>query len=265
LYPEIILTESLHLSTYHLFLTLLPCGVVFWIIQFAKKQNLNIRVALDLYLISILSGWLGARVLHILYERPDYYLKNPLKVFYLSEGGFVFFGGLLAGFLANYLYCKKNNEDFEQWGDFFAPIYAVTYGVGRLACLLAGCCYGKACDLPWGLELIEGEHLHRHPTPLYTTLWEISLGLLLFYLNKKYPHKKKDSLKKGDLKKRDLKKGSLLGIWIFMHGLGRFIIEFWRDDFRGPLLATLSLGQWISIALMIISGIYLFKKKPLLL
>src|SRR5690606_6314306 len=109
-----------------------------------------------------------------------------------------------------------------------APVLAFAYAAGRSACFLAGCCYGRYCDLPWAID-------GRHPTQLYAAAWEMGVVFILL------------GLRPSPFFQNP---GRIFYLWMILHGIGRFIMEAFRDDFRGPSLG-LSISGWISLGLVI--------------
>ncbi len=173
---------------------------------------------------------MGARLFHVIYENPEYYLTSPEKIFYLWEGGFVYFGGAFLGVIAAFGYLKyKQAPNYGAYFDAFSPVLAFMYGAGRIGCFLAGCCYGSSCDFPWAVA-------GKHPTQLYATFWELGAMLILL----------------GSEKKKSFKSpGSLFALWIALHSLGRLLMESFRDDFRGGLVFDMSVSSFISWILLI--------------
>ena len=116
------------------------------------------------------------------------------------------------------------------WLDIYAPLCALGYGAGRFACVFAGCCFGRVCELSSG-------HLYRYPTQIFAVAWELAVlaGLLIL-------EKRRRSA--GRWLKRD---GQLFVIWVVLHCLGRMVMEAFRGDPRGPMPLGLSISTWISL------------------
>ncbi len=211
----------------------------------------------SLTLLIFIGGFLGGRLGHILIEEPRYYYESPVHVFFVWQGGFVFFGGFLfAALLCGvYLYGKRIAQPWLYF-DFFAPLISLSYIIGRLGCFLNGCCYGKVCELPWAFMMKDEAGLValRHPTQIYSLLLEsIVLVCILtwekrksFYMNKLAPAREK-------------KLGLLFAVWLVLHSMGRLLTEFWRDDFRGPHY-LLSPSSWISLALIFLAWLLIWKR-----
>ena len=245
--PEINL-GFIQLPTYYLIISLAYCISIFWFYKRCEDRNLSQKNAMDIGLIILIGGFIGARLFHIFFEYPQHYLDKPIEIFYFWQGGFVFYGGFLFAYLFAFLYARKFQLTFWLWHDTAAPVLAFGYALGRVACFLVGCCYGKICDLPWATPIkqihIETniiETVLRHPTQLYATFLELSTLVLLLVYEKKRPHL-----------------GNVFLLWVSLHSVGRIIMEIFRDDPRGATYFGLSISTLIS-ALLLSSAIFVFK------
>lgn len=238
------------LPTYLIIISGTYCLGILYLLKRTKHDEDRRVFYLDSFLILMIAGFIGARLLHIVYEEPKYYLEDIMRVFYVWRGGFVFFGGAIAAFFGIKYFCKKKDENFERLLDYYAPVIIACYILGRFSCLLAGCCFGESCDLPWGISYphgVEAPHsTNLHPTPIYAILWALFHWQLLLKLEstKKFIHKA----------------GDLFYIAMIIHGMGRLFMEYFRADHRGSDILHLSISSWISIAL-ILFGIKLYQKK----
>lgn len=244
--PFIHLTDQIHFPTYLVIISLAYTLSVVWVFYRAPNFSLERAIALDLGLMIMVGGFLGARLFHIFYENLEYYKLFPWDVFKIWQGGFVFYGGFIGALLFCIGYAKIRKIDFWQWADFYAPVLAFGYGLGRVGCLMNGCCFGAHCDLPWAIEfnqpgLAVGA---RHPTQIYAVIWE--LGLVLPLLLKVIPKFKFPST------------GYLFLSWLFLHAGGRLIMEIFRDDFRGADIWGLSISTWISIDIILVSLFFMW-------
>jgi len=245
MHPFLHLTHNISIPSYILVISLTYCLAIFWSVKRAEKFNMPRNIALDISLCLMLGGFIGARLLHIVYEAPDYYINYPYRMFYFWQGGFVFYGGAIGAFVtaATYLYFHK--IPMKPWMDFFAPIGAFGYALGRIACFLNGCCYGKVCKLPWAVSFpgVDPIGSLRHPTQVYATSIElVTLAILL-------------ALQSNKFKWRFFATpGRIFFLWIILHALNRLIMEAFRDDFRGDFIDGFSISSVISFTL-IFSGI----------
>lgn len=238
------------IPTYYLVISLTFCLIIFLAIIRAKKLGFDINISLDFILIAMVSGFIGARVLHIVYEAPQYYLEDLLRIFKFWNGGFVYYGGVIAALIGCWVYAKVKDLNFLKWADFFAPLIAFGYGLGRFACFLNGCCYGKTCDLPWAVQFPNLPHPmnqhFRHPTQIYTSLLEFVIVIVLLLLAK------------HDYFKAQF--GRLFGLWLVLHALNRILMESLRADFRGESFLGLSISTIISLLLVLLGSGMLFLK-----
>ncbi len=181
-----------------------------------------------------LSSWIGAKVFFLITTKQN---SNELFLntsFWLG-GGFVFYGGLIFGFL--YVLLLKVITPKLSLDYIFPALPALLLGhaVGRIGCFLAGCCYGQPTNIFWRIHL-HGEY--RHPTQLIEAF---CLMVLFTYILKS----KKE-------------KNFLIAFYFISYGILRFNVEFLRgDSIRGNWFG-LATSQWISIVILCI-GI-LFKK-----
>lgn len=263
---------ALKIPSYPLMIALASLITLTWGYYRCIKSKFERDIFFEIYILLIISGFIGARLFHVLYEAPEYYLQDPKQIFYLWQGGFVYYGGFIGSLLVCSVFVKRIvpkrfpdvhpiNYSILSWYDFFFPLASLGYGLGRLACFVNGCCYGKICDLPWSLSaktinLNTGEitYLPRHPTQLYALVWELTtLCFLLLIQNDKIFSNNKS------ITQFKRKPGALFFLWLSLHSIGRIIMESFRDDFRGSFISSVSVSTAISIFLLIISSTLIFK------
>ncbi len=209
----------------------------------ARRKNLNHKLIPDLGFYLILGALAGSRLLYVLLN-PLYFLENPLQIIQFWKGGLVFVGGAIAAGLIAWLYLNKKNEPFRKWLDAFAPGIAAGQALGRIGCVMAGCCYGKQCSLPWSVTFKNPNSLAPLNTPLHPTqLYHSLSGVIIFILL-------------IAAKKKVRQPGQLFALFLMLYALFRFVVEFFRGDFRGHL-GFLSVTQWI-VCLVFILGLSLF-------
>lgn len=227
---------------YFVWISLVVSGLVIWLhfrnIKFQRSADISFSLAF----IILVCGFFGARLTHIIYENPGLYLSNHLLALQVWNGGYVFFGGVLGALVGSFIFLRSKKESFYLWADYFTPLACLGYALGRIACLMIGCCYGKSCDLFWGLDF--GDQILRHPTQAYAFLWESCVFIYLLILE-------------GRSKKLVI--GLLFANWLVLHGFGRILMEHFREDFRGHFIGGYSLSTWLS-ALLIFWGFLLIGK-----
>jgi len=184
---------------------------------------------------------LGGKGLFIITEFKNI-IKEPSIL--LNFGyGFVIYGAIGGGALAMYLYCKKKNWNIIKMLDMTVPGLAIAQGFGRIGCFLAGCCYGAETTLPIGVKFPKGSlapaGICVQPTQIYSSIFDFLLGFFLLYYSKK-----------------ERKNGKVMGLYLIIYSIGRFLVEFLRDDQRGSV-GVLSTSQFISIFTLVL-GIIIF-------
>ena len=110
----------------------------------AKKHGLNADHIYNITITSVVSGFIGAKLLFCLLDIKNF-IQNPIKM--LSGNGFVVYGGIILGVLAGFCYCKIKKIDFLDYFDISLPSVAIAQGFGRIGCFLAGCWSGKGCGV----------------------------------------------------------------------------------------------------------------------
>jgi phosphatidylglycerol---prolipoprotein diacylglyceryl transferase len=234
-FPKIPLGEGSYIPTYFVIISFAFCVCLYWLVKRAEARALSRNTALDLSLLVMGFGFLGARLFHVFFEAPSVYAAEPLRVFEFWSGGFVWYGGAIVAAAAGSLYVRRRSLRLGVWLDLFAPVAALGYALGRMACVLAGCCYGSVCTLATGLSF-------RYPTQIFSVAWELGVLALLVWLEKKRKTRGTPLWLQAD--------GRIFAVWLTLHALGRIAMEIFRDDPRGPMPFDFSLATWISLLLL---------------
>jgi phosphatidylglycerol:prolipoprotein diacylglycerol transferase len=198
----------------------------------------------NLAILLILAVFLGARIFYIL-ETSNYYLAYPLAILKLWEGGFSFFGGVVGGVLAGWLWAKKNKIDFLILGWVFTPAWLFGLFFGRVGCFLIHDHLGKPADWPWSV-FVSGAY--RHEPALYEALWVLIVGIVMLFLDDKYNgscHPERAQRIEGSL----LFFRILFPLSLFLYSLGRFLFDFFRAN--DPRYYNLTIAQWLCIIMTI--------------
>lgn len=158
----------------------------------------------------------------------------------LLQAGGVFYGGFIAAVLATIWYTRKHQLALFRVADVAAPAVAIGHGIGRLGCFAAGCCYGIATDLPWGVTFtntysgsLVGVPLNipLHPTQLYEAATNVLLGVFLIWFFRR---------KQFD--------GQVFWSYVLAYAVMRFFHEFLRADPRGTVFGgAMSTSQLIAV------------------
>ncbi len=209
------------------------------VMKFAKKSGYKEDDIIDLILVVIPFGIIGARSYYVLFNL-DYYAGDFLKMINLRGGGLAIHGAVIGGIASGYIFCKIRKINFYELIDFAAPALILGQAIGRWGNFTNGEAHGGVTDLPWGI-MVDGQKVH--PTFLYESIWNMMIFLFLIFLGKKF--KKKN--------------GDIFAIYMGLYSVGRFIIEGMRTD--SLMLGPLRMAQVISLVLIAISIYILFFRK----
>ncbi|MBT6660233.1 MAG: prolipoprotein diacylglyceryl transferase [Verrucomicrobia bacterium] len=222
-------------------------------------DKLDGKAISDLGVGIIIAGMLGARAMHVVTYWDALYAGKPLwQVLDFRGGGLVFYGGFIGAALAVILYTRfHGKQPLWKIADAFAPSIPLGHALGRLGCLMYGCCFGAACDLPWAVQFPayspaydalgqapgDAAHsVHVHPTQIYSVLLNAALygGLVWLYRRKRFD-------------------GQVFAVYLVGYSLNRFAVEFFRGDYPAEQLwlGWMKPGQQLSLFLVPI-GIALF-------
>ena len=134
---------------------------VIWAVRRATKSGANPDIVLNCAFIALLGGVAGARFMFVVHYWDQYALRGGWvdilrAVLDLRQGGLEVYGGLIAATLGVVIYMLIGRHSLRWYLDILAPSTALGMGLGRIGCLLNGCCWGGVCDLPWAVEFPYG-------------------------------------------------------------------------------------------------------------
>lgn len=207
----------------------------------ARWEGIDPEKILDLAILLVIGGLLGARLFYVFFYEPAYYWAHPLEIFKLYQPGLVFHGGLLAGILITVWFVRRSRLSFWSLADTLTPFLALGYGITRIGCFFNGCCYGKPTGLPWGVVFPGLLDIPRHPTQLYSALGGFLLFAFLLWL---FFHRRF--------------RGEVFLSYLIMYSLLRFAIETWREN---PLvLGPFTLAQVMSVVILALAAALYYQK-----
>ena len=223
----------------------------------ASRRGLRSGVAadniIDLGPWLILGAIVGARTLYVISYWSESFAGRPIgEIFAVWRGGLVYYGGLIGATLACIFYLRMKKLPFWKVADILAPSIALGSVFGRIGCLLNGCCYGRACNLPWAIRFPPGNPLSPptypvHPTQIYDSLLNLCLYAFLAWL---YRRRKFD--------------GQVFGVYLVCYAVLRSFVETFRGDYPEH---QHYLGGWATPAhlvsiLILAAGLVLLRVLP---
>lgn len=263
MHPILIKLGTISISSFNVMVALAIIVGFFIFFKEANRLGLkNKKIILDLFLISVVTGIIGARIQHIIFDGFfDIYIQKPIAMLYIWKGGLAFYGGVILAFFSIIVYLSIKKEPVIKYLDAISYSAALGISIGRIGCFLNGCCFGKISNSIFSVVFPPYSDAARNqfnnniikslsdtpfpviPTQLYSVIFNFIIFLFMYFIvRKKY---KKD--------------GVPIGIWLSLYAVSRFIIEFFRNDSRGFFFHNLiSTSQIISIFSIIIGLILIF-------
>jgi phosphatidylglycerol:prolipoprotein diacylglycerol transferase len=214
--------------------------------RLGREAGLGQEQITNLALYCAFGGIVGAKLFMFLFDLPDY-IRDPGQIFTFEtlQAAGVFHGGFIVALLVAVYYIRKHRLPVWRTMDVFAPGIVIGQAIGRLGCFAAGCCWGRECDLPWGVRFRSDAAapvpLDRplHPVQLYESAADLLIFLFLLRLTR-----------------RSHKPGAVIGWYLVLYSSARFVIEFFRNH-EQSLVLGLSLTQWIAAGLLLLGLIFL--------
>ena len=218
----------------------------------ARRAGLDAARIMDLGIYLIIAALVGAKLMLVIVDF-GYFRDRPGELLSLVRVGGVFYGGLIFALLAGLWLVRRYRLPVWSAADMYAPGVALGHVIGRMGCLLAGCCYGRPTNLPWGITFTSpvaaasaGTPLGvpLHPTQIYDAAAELLILIVLLVSERRgrpYP-------------------GRTWWLYMLLYAIARFIVEIYRADERGTFLGV-STSQFVSLMVVPIAIIMLLRLK----
>jgi len=215
-----------------------------------RKLDLSNDDLYDLLFYLILGVMVGGRLGYVLFYDLGSYLRDPLSIFAIWQGGMSFHGGFVGMVFAAWFISRRRGWKFYEIADLGAVAAPIGLGLGRLGNFINGELYGRPTNVAWAMVFPEGGTSPRHPSQLYEALLE---GLILFLLLR-WLYKKK------------LYPGTVFWALVGFYGLFRFLVEFVRepDTQIGYDFGLITRGQELTVPMLVIGMIMMirFARRP---
>ena len=208
-------------------------------------------------ILALVGMFVGAKIVYAISVIPDYIkhwdivMNDVPFAIYNALSGFVFYGGLLGGLFMILLYCIQSDLNFLEFTNIVVPVIPFIHGLGRIGCLMGGCCYGIEYNGPFSITFPENEFVQgvsgvpRFPVQIL----ECIINLIIFAILYKIANKPR-------------KPGIMLGLYLISYSVVRFLLEFLRGDVERGFFLSVSTSQWISLILIPI-GIYFLRREKM--
>jgi phosphatidylglycerol:prolipoprotein diacylglycerol transferase len=179
----------------------------------------------DLVAFGFIGGLIAARIGFFI-TKPGALGGDIFEIFKIWKGGLSLHWGVLGGIIVGYFQTRKLKINFLEYADVWGPGLALGLAISRFGCILGGHCFGIPCDDCWyaitySTEPMSGgmptsypmDGIPRHPAQLYHVIANLAVYLLLLRMQLK-----------------PVLPGRVFAGFIIFYSVGRFIVEFWRDD-----------------------------------
>jgi phosphatidylglycerol---prolipoprotein diacylglyceryl transferase len=205
---------------------------------------------IDMAVWVLIAGLLGAKILLVALDWRAF-TRSPRDILSVLQSGGVFYGGLVAGILVAWWYARRHRMPGWPTADVLAPGVVLGQAIGRLGCFAAGCCWGKATQVPWAVVFTDmyaaravgtPMDVPLHPSQIYESL---AAFLIFFFLLWLAPRKRFH--------------GQVVLAYVALYSAARFALEFLRGDpDRGAWLrGHVSTSQIIAVVLLLAVAVVL--------
>jgi len=200
----------------------------------------------------IVGGILGGRIFHVVTYWEKSYANQPVsEIFAIHHGGLVYYGGLIGATLAGILYARLKQLPTWKLADILAPSLALGYAIGRIGCLMNGCCYGRECHQPWAIHFPSSHETLGaavHPTQVYESLLNLGLcfALAWFFERRKFD-------------------GQVFAIYLMCYAIARSFVELFRGDYSTEHIHNgFTPAHMVSIGIFVVGAVLFLKlsRKP---
>lgn len=198
-----------------------------------RRQGENESWYLDMLLLAIPAGLLGARLYYVIFNFSSY--ETWAAALNFREGGLAIHGGVMSAALVAFLYVRYRKVDFWQWADIAAPSLILAQAIGRWGNFFNEEAYGIPTRLPWAMYIANE---YRHPAFLYESLWNIAVFVLLLWMSRRRSFR-----------------GQIATLYVTLYSVGRLWIEQIRAD--SLMLGPFKVAQLVSV-LLIVLGAYCY-------
>ena len=211
---------------------------VWWLHYMAKKGQIELSSddIWDMLFYLMIGVLIGSRLFEVFWE-PGYYLSNPLRFLKIWEGGMSFHGGFVGIITATGWYCRKKKMNFWKIADAMSFPTLLALALGRVANFVNGELVGRVWGGSWCVVFPDYDMQCRHPSILYAAGQRLVVAVWLAWLTVRW----------------EFRAGFIFWNFVLLEGLGRFIIDFWRED---TLYYGFTMGQIFS-AMMVVVAVWM--------
>lgn len=209
----------------------------------SRVHGLSYALLYRTTLVAFVCALAGSRLLFVVFVEPP----SSIAGLFDAAQGTMYYGFLVGAATGSFLYLRALRADVLSVLDACIPAWLLLQIAGRIGCHLAGCCFGRACDLPWSVTFTDPmsqatRNVGLHPSQLYEAIGVASILVILLALEH-----------------RTTKRGVITFAYLLMYPVLRFLVEIVRADDRGVIAdGALSISQAISLLIFPAAAIALW-------
>lgn len=262
MHSELISLFGLQIQTYGL---LMAIGFVLCYVmarRLARLTGRDVNEPDTLVMIAAICGVIGARSVYVWQNWAAEFASQPLTMFHVWRGGLVFYGGFVLAAIGMVVYAAIKREPLLRLTDFCAVFVPLGHAFGRLGCFFHGCCFGGICPVEglgvrfprlspaWLHQVREGQigEWTTQTLPVWPTQLMEAAGCALLFALLWWLYRARNEVS-----------GLCTGVYCVVYAVLRFAVECLRDDPRGATYWGLSFSQTISVGLLLVGLVLLFK------
>jgi prolipoprotein diacylglyceryl transferase len=240
--PELLSLGPLTIRWYGvLFALAFWAGYIIGRYQF-RQEGKNTEHLDSLLVWTVVGTLLGARLAHVMFYEPAFYIAHPEQILQVWRGGLASHGGFLGGATALFLFARRHRDPSFCWLLDRVSVPASLGGaLVRVGNFFNSEVLGRPSEVPWAIVFAREDSLPRHPAQLYEAAAYVGIFVLLLWI---YRH----------LKERT-PPGLLIGLFLLFIFAARFFIEFLKERQAAyEMNLPLSVGQWLSLPLILLGA-----------
>lgn len=250
--PVAIRLGPLEIAWYGILIVVGMLLAIWLTVREGEKRGISEDFIIDIAFWTIPIGIIGARIYYVLFEW-QVYVQDPIRIFYVWEGGLAIYGGLIAGLLVISYFCHKYEVPLILLLDIVAPHVLLAQSIGRWGNFINQEAFGEEVSRTFLENLLLPEFLieqmyingaYYHPTFLYESIWTL-IGFIIIMIIRN--------------KDRFLLRGEPMIFYLVWYGIGRTFIEGLRTDslYLGPLRVS----QVLSLILVVFGiGLFIYRR-----
>lgn len=212
-----------------------------YLVKQGKIKNMTLELVDTFTLYFIIGSILGARILDFVFYNPAIFINDPLEVLMVWHGGMSIHGGIIGAMIAGYIFCKKYKINFFKLADIIAVPLMFMLFLGRFANYINGELWGRVSQSTFCIDYSQSQYIAnppegcRQPYQIYAALKNLGVGFIMFFVTKI----------------KTFRSGFIFWTSLLLYNLGRFFIDFMRDESK--ILVGLTMGQILCIVFSIVS------------